>query len=505
MYDSIIFTDLTDNIVASKPIGAYKCAQVLRENNYSCLVVDNFHFFDQEELLKLLDLTFSGQTKFVGFSNTFFLNSDVEKNPDGSTPPYTNLSNGVMFPQGKRVEDLIINELKKRNPNVKIVVGGAKTKLNEQNKNIDYVCLGYSEASILNLMNHLTNGEELRHAVKNVWGRIIIDDRKAESYDFVNGNMNWLPTDVVNQTVLPMEVARGCIFRCKFCAFPMNGKQQLDFVRNESNLIYEMEKNYEEYGIYRYIIVDDTFNDNDHKLDLLLHGIKRLKFQPEFWAYTRLDLISRNAEVNFQKLYDIGLRATFFGIETLHEPTGKIIGKGYNRRKQIEAVQHIRAKYGDQVSMHGAFITGLPEETEESCAKTNDLLISQELPLHSWYWNGLRITKNDILPWNSEIGLDYKKFGYNEIPNDIPADHIEWDNGFTTSLRSAKLASDLNRMSEESGVLKMRNIFSWAILPLGYDRQKMINMPYTAIDFHDIETRKLKFVEDYKRKLFGML
>jgi radical SAM superfamily enzyme YgiQ (UPF0313 family) len=52
--------------------------------------------------------------------------------------------------------------------------------------------------------------------------------------------MSWLPTDVVNQQVLPLEVARGCIFRCKFCAYPMNGKQQLDFVRSESQLMYEL-------------------------------------------------------------------------------------------------------------------------------------------------------------------------------------------------------------------------------------------------------------------------
>jgi radical SAM superfamily enzyme YgiQ (UPF0313 family) len=29
--------------------------------------------------------------------------------------------------------------------------------------------------------------------------------------------------------VLPIEIARGCIFKCKFCSYPLNGKQNLDF------------------------------------------------------------------------------------------------------------------------------------------------------------------------------------------------------------------------------------------------------------------------------------
>jgi len=505
MFDTIIFTDVTDNIGAAKPIGAYKCAHSLREHDYTCLVVDNFHCFTAEELLQLLDIAVGPTTRMIGFSNTFLANSNKPKNPDGSTPPYDFLEGSLFFPQGQEVENLVISSIRKKNQNIKIVIGGARANPNESSRNIDYVVIGYSEISIVNLMDHLDKGAELKKATKNIWGKIVIDDRKAEEYDFANSTMNWLPIDVVNQTVLSLEIARGCIFKCKFCAYPMNGKKQLDFVRNATQLQYELEKNYNEYGIFRYSISDDTFNDNDYKLELLLSAIKKLKFQPEFWAYTRLDLLARNIDKNFQKLYDIGLRATQFGIETLNEPTGKIIGKGYSKSKQIAAVQSIRKKFENKVSLHGTFIAGLPEESEESCCETNSLLETQELPLHSWHWRSLYIFKNSRVAWNSEIGIDYKKYGYTATSIDKHTILIDWENKHTNFSRATELANTFNHSSDSGQVMRLPNVLGWSILPLGYEPKFITDSIFSQINFNEIEHKKKQFMIDYKNQLFDLL
>ena len=505
MYDSIIFTDSTENMAIAKPLGAYKCAHVLRENGYSCLVVDHFHAFTEKELKQLISMTVSEKTKFIGFSNTFLADSSIPKNADGSTPTYPLLKNGRVFPQGNVVEDNIILFIKQLQPSIKIIVGGARSNPNESNRNIDYVFIGYSEVSIVNFMNHLSRGDILTNATKNIFGRIIIDDRKAPDYNFADSSMIWLPSDVVNHKVLPLEIGRGCIFKCKFCSFPMNGKQQLDFVRSEKQLMYELEKNYNEYGIFRYQIVDDTFNDNDYKLDIMLAGIKKLKFQPEFWAYTRLDLLARSIDTNFQKLYDIGLRATFFGFETLNEETGRIVGKGYSRQRQIEAVQHIRNKYKDTVSMHGTFIIGLPKETEESCRNTFQMLLSQELPLHSWRWYGLYIAKTKQYAWNSEFMLNYEKYGYKETKIDDDSNFINWQNEYTTFDKALALAEEFNQLSEQGNHMCLPNLFGWSLCNLGYDPTFTTTHSLSQINANELEKKSKRFRYDYKKQLFDLL
>jgi hypothetical protein len=97
----------------------------------------------------------------------------------------------------------------------------------------------------------------------------------------------------------------------------MNGKKNLDFVKDVELLRKELQDTYDKFGVSTYSIVDDTFNDNEYKLDLILEAVKQLTFKPIFWAYTRLDLLETKKQI--EKLYEIGVRGYYFGIETLNK------------------------------------------------------------------------------------------------------------------------------------------------------------------------------------------
>lgn len=183
MYQFVFFTDITDTIFVTKIIGAYKCAHMLRANGYSCLVVDHFHTYSKEELDELLDKIITKETLGVGFSTTFLRNSNVPVNLDGSQS-FSDLPNTTFFPQGKEVEDHVVTKIKQLNANCKISIGGTRAVAYSQNKNVDYILIGFSEGSIVNLANHLFNRTPLTNAVRNLWGITVIDDRHAESHDF---------------------------------------------------------------------------------------------------------------------------------------------------------------------------------------------------------------------------------------------------------------------------------------------------------------------------------
>ena len=502
MYDAVIFTDVTDTVTIYKAIGAYKIANTLRQQGYNCLVVDHLHAFTLEELKQVINKSVSINTLFVGFSTTFFNSTLNSVNSDGSVTYRPTLS-GVI-PQGIDFQNELIHYIKTINYNCKIVVGGTKAHANINDKNIDYSIIGYGEVSILSLANHLKSNTPILNSYKNLHGVTIVDNRTNEGFDFVNSRFEWQDLDVGPASVLPLEISRGCIFKCKFCSYPLNGKQNLDFIRHTDILYEELQSSYDKYKVENFYILDDTFNDNEYKLDVLLQAIKRLSFQPKFWAYTRLDLIAQNNSL-IDKLYDIGLRGIYFGIETLNKRTGLIIGKGFDRDKQINTITKIRNRFDNKVLMHGSFILGLPEEPIDSMRHTFNQLMDESIPLHTFIFHGLRLSKSESVPFNSELGKNFKDYGYTEINNDANSTTVNWRNEHLDHTMAIGLANEFNGAAQNSNRLYIPGQLGFSLKNLGYSDDYISNTKYKELDWTQITIRKELYIAKYKETLYNTL
>jgi radical SAM superfamily enzyme len=436
-YNVILFTDIITNYdnILSLGIGPYKLANTLRKSGYSCLVVHHTSKFTVDEIYKLLDATVSDKTYLIGFSTTFY-NYNI-RNTKNADPLEENFN---LFPQGSEFDDQIFCHIKRLNNKIKIAVGGPMINADFKCKYADFLVLGYAEANIVNLVDHVKDRVPLKDSYRNINNnKIIIKNVMAEGYEFTTDSMTWLPEDVVNHTILPIEIGRGCIFSCAFCSFPMNGKQKLDFVKESEIIADELLYNFNNYGITQYYIVDDTFNDSVDKLIQLREVMIGLPFKPEFWCYARLDLICTHPDT-MQMLYDIGIRKIMFGIETLDRKSGLAIGKGYSREKQIAMISHIKETY-PEIHMHGSFIIGAPYESEESIRRTLDALISHEIKLDSVAIRPLMIGKRENgLVFESKITKDYEKFGYREVSNKHPF-VLLWENDELDFAKARELAN----------------------------------------------------------------
>lgn len=499
MYNAIFFTDVTDHLVSIPAIGSYKLAHVLRKNGYTALVVTHLSDYTKEELKELLDKTVTSETALVGFSTTFVLNTETFEN----SVQFKDIDTTLVFPQGKQCETEIIAYIKEK-CGAKIVVGGTKVHPQYANKNIDYVSLGYSEASIVNLMNHLTKGDKLEHATKNIYGRVVIDDRTAKSYDFANEDMQWLPTDVVNHKCLPIEIGRGCIFKCKFCSYPMNGKQNLDFVKSPALLRKELQDNYDNYGVESYIIVDDTFNDHIEKLKAIEEVVSKLTFKPIFWAYIRLDLICTRPE-SLDVLYNIGLRAMHFGIESFTPAAAKGIGKGYNTNKQIEMIAHIKEKYPD-IILHASLIIGLPGESMVDVLNISRRLINKEIKLDSWHWNPLMIEKPGTVTYTSEFSRDYASSGFVDQATNDDEYTVNWKTDYMTRDEAVELSDLVNNDSMWNSDRTMSGYSSIQLASYGLKFEEIGSVRFKDFPFHKIQKElKPKHAAEYKAKLLELI
>lgn len=405
-YNVIIFTGGLLPL-SMKPFGAYKVAHELRLAGFSTLVINHVETFGFEELKNIIAKTVGDNTLFVGFSNTFFGLSGQEE----SSNTLKQVSMHSLLPYCSQQEETeLCAYIKSLNANIKLVIGGARVRQDISNPNIDYAFISYSDQSVVNFAQHLATGSLLLKARKNLSKIVVVDDDLAKDFDFASSSMCWTEDDIVLPgETLPLEISRGCVFSCKFCSFRLNGKQALDYLKNYNNIRNELIANYENYGITHYRFVDDTFNDTEEKIDAMLAISESLPFRLKFWAYIRLDLLATKPHT-IHKLYRMGLRSAFFGIETLNKKTGLLIGKGYDSAKLVSTINYIKETYGDQLHLHGSFICGLPEESFDSVNNTMERLLSREIKLDSYNFNALVIVKGT----SSAFGLNMQQHGYNE-------------------------------------------------------------------------------------------
>lgn len=499
-YQIVLFTDVTNTVLTSKALGAYKIASSLREAGYSCLVVDSLTQWSMVDMTTLLTQVISSATLFVGFSTTFLM-SDENSN-DQIFHDYN--PNAAFYPQGIEYERCMVSLIKQLNPNCKILLGGHKINETCTNRNVDIIVRGLAEVSIVNVANSLYNNLPIEDSYKTVYGIQVVYRDQEKEYDFANSAMHWEDTDILNYRILPFEPARGCIFNCKFCSYPHRGKKTLDYVLNEEIIYNELKNNYDRYGITTYQLMDDTFNDSDQKLDRILGVIKQLNFQPVFWAYSRLDLLATKPQ-RIQKLFDIGLRSVYFGIESLKRETGLFIGKGFDSQKQIKTVQEIRNRYGNNLLMHGLFIIGLPHESLDEVQQTADLLQSQELPLHSAYFQTLYILKPNNYFTQSDFDKNWQNYGYEDMGSEN-SKSINWRNKYMSIYEADAKKQEIMKVMHGDNAFHVPGQTAWALMnypSFGLDRIQSIKN--CEIDWSEVTASKVQFFAEYKSQLLNKL
>lgn len=415
-----MFSDVNGVLGFSRYAGPYRLASELRQHGFNVQVVDFFASYDVQTIKKIICSHVDKNTLFVGFSSTLwtkFISDDELKNTylnnKKSLRSIIIDSHVEVFPHEKNDVDEIFDSIKSKNSNIKIVVGGYKAN-NYNTRGVDFWILGQGEASAVALANNLKYGTNLKF-LETEWGNIITD--KLYPYSgFSTSKIVWHPSDFLfPDENVPIETARGCIFKCSFCAFNLNGKKFGDYTKNGETLRDELIFNYENYGISEYMISDDTLNDSMQKVNFLYDIITRLPFKIQFSAYARLDVLGTHREMA-PMLQEMGLRSVEFGIETMNKETGKLIGKQGDREKIISNLEFLKSLWKDDVYMAAGFIVGLPNEDEQSIRQTMEWLYQENNPLTGIQLNRYWFHVPPTLPL--KLGNDYPliDFGFIRTP-----------------------------------------------------------------------------------------
>lgn len=398
--------------------GAYKLATELRSAGYSVQVIDFASRLTEQEVHKLFNKFLTQETKLLGVSNTFMSNNGNK-----------------IFEQDWMLN--LINEYKQRF-NFKVAIGGNRggpATYSKLARNVfDILVSGFADKAILAVAEGNAKGKLINN-------QLIVDSNLDYEYtDFHNSKTIFTKQDCIFPgEALPIEIARGCKFRCSYCFYPGNGKgDTYKHLKNKSVLRDELIYNYETFGTQVYDIMDDLLNDSPEKCEYIHEVFTNLPFKVSFGSYARSDLLISNMHT-LPLLEESGAVGLQFGIETLFKKSGSAIGKGMAKEKTIEGLQYI--KENSNISLGSGFIFGLPYEPLESIRSTIEWLDAKDCPLDNKEVYALSIPSLNSHFEHSKLMIDPYRWGYKDL-EPTNKDRMIWDNGHINWYQAKELADE---------------------------------------------------------------
>lgn len=447
-----------DTRIFDRYAGPHRIATELRNEGYKVKIIYGLNHFSHTDLIEMLDCVIDEYTLCIGISTTFLANV--------STTQYILPKPGPNVYVKNIIE--VCSYFKAKYKKLKIAMGGhrPKHKAFEANYLVDAFFEGYSDLTFKNYINNIKNN-------KIYLGQQHFIDVEGKNFDFKNSTIEYVEDDIIfNNESLTTELTRGCIFKCKFCAYPLLGRSPKDdsWIKTKENIYKELITNYERFGTTNYVFSDDTYNDSVDKVKFLNDIFSKLPFKINFATYLRLDLLYRYPEMIYI-LKESGLAGGFFGIETFNPFAKKTIGKGLATDKLLKALDNCNKIWGDEIIIRDSFIYGLPGETVETMTRwTDDIIFGSGLfDKHGVVVRPLNLVNYPYV-YKSEFEREVSKYGYTNGPNGY-----DWTSESTNYYECAELADNTNKRLDSTS-RPFQTFTIPVLLGYGFNRKELYNM-----------------------------
>ena len=436
----------------SRLCGGHRIAHYLRSNHdWDIEVVDFGWIWTEEQLKKFIDSRSGPDLKWIGI--------------------------GMMFVNWIEKWTTLFEYIKKKNPDIMTVFGSGAAP-NFVCQHIDYYVYGFGEHAIVSLLKYqFSNGPRPRFSLADRHNRKLIDSNNQHpAYPMKSLDIRYEDRDFLTPVdSLTVEFSRGCKFTCAFCNFPVLGVKG-DYSRDADDFRSQLVDAYDRFGVTRYHVADETFNDRTEKITKFADVVEKLDFVPWFSAYIRADLLIARPR-DREELLRMNLTGHYYGIETFNRESGKIIGKGYDTEKLKQGLLDVKQYFLQHGLYRGviSLINGLPGENIESMKSSiqwlKDHWIGQSAQIFA-----LDLAEGDLVK-KSKMAADYQKYGYKKIDTakkskidvkyarDVYTEYIDWENDLTSRDECMKLGDEFAKEFVHDPRWKIGN---WSINSYGY-------------------------------------
>jgi anaerobic magnesium-protoporphyrin IX monomethyl ester cyclase len=262
---------------------------------------------------------------------------------------------------------------KKINPEIKIIVGGTHPTLDPMGTisfgYYDYVVRGEGEYTFLEILEGKDPRTIIGLTFKSQDGQVIHNPDR----DFIK-SLDSLPYPArdalyVDKTKIDagaMITARGCPYRCKYCASPKIWKCMTRY-RSVENVLNEIEYIVGHHGVELVRFQDDTFTLKRQRVTKMCRGLIDRKLNISWVCDTRVDRID---ETLLHLIKQAGCVRIKIGVESGSDEILKRVNKGITVDQVKRAVRLIK-DVGIPLTIY--LMIGFPGETDTDVGLTIDL------------------------------------------------------------------------------------------------------------------------------------
>ena len=399
----ILWNCSTDLGSMFRPAGAHVIAAWLRANAITVKVIDFSNYMSTSDLVRITKQYISDETLAIGISTTFW----------------------EQISQGNKIEGGFI----KAEPQW---VLNARSQLTDFKG--DWILGGSAGSAISNTLPWIQFNNESEDAILSHLNFKRNRISKGPKFSILTQNSDYHASDFIQPyEVLPLELSRGCMFSCKFCGYENIGKKKGTYIRTKETIRRQLLENYERHGTTTYTLADDTVNESRDKISDLADIAQSLPFELKWGGFLRLDLL--HSYNNLSVLKDSGFKTCYFGIETFHPQAAKAIGKGWNSTPECKSLLIQLAK-DTSVSIHLAFIIGLPEETRQDLYNTYNWCKDNGMMTLSIHALGLDRSTKRV---DSYFSRNYADYNYS-FPTD---NNFYWKSNIMDHTEAVEISKDI--------------------------------------------------------------